>query len=128
VIKGGPNDPCLNWRHLHEKYVKKRGRPCPRIELSADNVDAWELLNMLMDPQLAALAQGWLDGMNYLDAREKRTLLQRAMRVKNDKEVNDAIRKQAREKAERERKHKGGSSGARRPPRRARAARRPRRR
>ena len=87
-------------------FKEKYGRPCPRILLHPKNQDAWELVNLLLNPYTSNFGGSYAVGLaHFYEPEEYRRLIRRVRGVMVDKDFLETI-SDARERAEKE----GGSA------------------
>ncbi len=81
---------CLSSDAALATFAKERGRPCPRVELAAENDDAMNVFSLSARADARHLVDPYLSTCTASRAR-RRALLLRVARTLMDREVTEAL-------------------------------------
>jgi hypothetical protein len=83
--------PCVGEADL-AYFREKHGRPCPRVELRAENVDALSLFRISVREDARPLAAPLFEALcGSLPAEERAAVLQRVLNTLNDETVSELL-------------------------------------
>lgn len=91
VVNGGEEGMCISDSHS-ARLQESTGRPCPRVELDTDNIEAFRLIGWTADDDLKPLAPMFAAALLHgREPEEKLRILSRLGSALKSREIRSAM-------------------------------------